>query len=89
MPFTQTNRTNTAQENICNGCNERCKLGYHQQNNSTHSEFLPTIGGLIITNYIDKQNRRIRTASKYYCEDAIKLARQISHLCDNYRTRQK
>ena len=76
----------------CDGCECNCRLGYSYNPDKCH--VYPTIGGLVITHYIDENYRHMfagevvlgaRTdQQRLYAKT---WAGEIARLCDHYKTR--
>ncbi|MBQ8294011.1 MAG: hypothetical protein IJX89_01320, partial [Alphaproteobacteria bacterium] len=106
MSFTQENETNPhagADSTICDGCERRCKLGFHwfyvwsSSKDRGISKCCPTIGGQAISQYKD-ENNQIVDAVRDYCYSTFidmyrarkqinELAHEIVKFCDHYKTR--
>lgn len=69
----------------CHGCECKCTLAAQHISTQNRDGFLPVIGTKTITKY---KNKRGLTKNVPYYESqdmAIKRARHISNLCDNYQ----
>ena len=105
MSFTQEKETNLhtgPDGKICDGCDKRCKLGFHHftalsVSKGTETLCCPTIDGQPIKRYKGKNGEIIDATQKYYVfsfydiECAKKrineLAHEIVKYCDHYKTR--
>ena len=105
MSFTQEQETNLhtgPDGKFCDGCEKRCKLGFHHftalsVSKGTEEQCCPTIDGQPIKWYKGKNGEIIDATQKYYdfsfydirCakERINELAHEIVKYCDHYKTR--
>ena len=105
MTFTQekeTNLHNVSDGKLCDGCDKRCKLGFHHftalsVSKGTEKLCCPTIDGQPIKRYKGKSGEIFDATQKYnvfsfYDIDCAKkriseLAHEIVKYCDHYKIR--